>query len=400
VSDPDGRRVVLVAIAQRFGGVDVRVEQLARGLVARGRSHAVVVASGSEAELRLRAAGANVVGVRRRRGSPLAVRDLLAATAGEPSVIDAHNVQSQLWAAMAAGVRRDLGLVATMHSSYREEQSGRRSLRSHAYPLVPRLVATMGARVIAVSPAVARSARELGLADGRVAVIENAVAPSDGTPAAPWPAAWPEDAVVVLAVGRLEAVKAHADLVRALALVAAELPTLRVAIAGEGRERPVLEAEIARLGLRDRVYLTGFRRDVPALLAASDVFCMPSLSEGLPFALLEAGSAGLPVIASGVGGMAELLEHGRTARLVPPGDPAALARELRLLVEDPDGAGATARALHALIAKRFGVDRMIDRTLEEYDAAAADAPRRGRLAGLAAALGVRRGRRRRSEAAR
>jgi glycosyltransferase involved in cell wall biosynthesis len=181
--------------------------------------------------------------------------------------------------------------------------------------------------------------------------------------------------------------------------VAGELPALRVAIAGEGRERAALEAEIARLGLRDRVHLTGFRRDVPALLAASDAFCMPSLSEGLPFALLEAGSAGLPVIATRVGGMAELLEHGRTARLVPPGDPAALARELRLLVEDPDGAGATARALRALIAERFGVERMIDRTLEEYAAAAADRRRHGPRARLSGRR-ARRARRRGQEAGR
>jgi glycosyltransferase involved in cell wall biosynthesis len=118
---------------------------------------------------------------------------------------------------------------------------------------------------------------------------------------------------------------------------------------GEGPDRNAIEAEIRRLELQGRVRLAGERSDVPELLAESDVFVLSSRSEGLPVSVLEAMAAELPVVATDVGGLAELVVDGETGILVPPGDEAALTEALGRVVEDRElrrrlGAAGRARA--------------------------------------------------------
>jgi glycosyltransferase involved in cell wall biosynthesis len=105
-------------------------------------------------------------------------------------------------------------------------------------------------------------------------------------------------------------------------------------IVGEGPDRPALEAEIERLGIGDRVRLLGERRDVPELLGAADVFVLSSRSEGLPVSVLEAMVAGLPVVASRVGGVGELVEDEETGLLVAPGNPDELSTALERVLGD------------------------------------------------------------------
>jgi len=151
----------------------------------------------------------------------------------------------------------------------------------------------------------------------------------------------------LIAVGRLKAPKDFLTLIRAFAALPEE--SFEALIVGDGPDRAVLEAEIGRLGLDGRVRLAGERSDVPALLADSDVFVLSSRSEGLPVSVLEAMAAELPVVASDVGGLAELVVDGETGILVPPGDAPALAAALGRLIEDRAlrralGAGGRARA--------------------------------------------------------
>ncbi len=143
------------------------------------------------------------------------------------------------------------------------------------------------------------------------------------------------DAFVVMAVGRLAAIKNHALLVRAFAraLPAAGRPAALV-IAGDGAERPSLERLIEERGLRDHVRLLGVRRDVRDLLLAADVFAVSSLSEGISVALLEAMAAGLPAVATRVGGNAEVVADGETGLLVETGQEDPLARALLTLLGD------------------------------------------------------------------
>jgi glycosyltransferase involved in cell wall biosynthesis len=170
---------------------------------------------------------------------------------------------------------------------------------------------------------------------------------------------------LILAVGNLYPVKGHAVLVEAAALLK-EMPVPWViAIAGRGGEEAALRAAIDRLDLAGRVHLLGLRTDVPDLLAAADVFVMPSRSEGLPLALLEAMSAGLPVVASAVGGIPSVVRDGITGRLVPAGDPALLGDALRDLITDPSTGRLGATAAEE-IPRVFGVKGMTDRYISLY----------------------------------
>jgi len=138
----------------------------------------------------------------------------------------------------------------------------------------------------------------------------------------------------LISVGRLKAPKDFLTLVRALAALPAG--SFDALIVGDGPDRAELETEIRRLGIEESVELSGERDDVPKLLAGSDVFVLSSRSEGLPVSVLEAMAAELPVVASAVGGLAELVEDGATGLLVPAGDERALTEALRRLIDDAD----------------------------------------------------------------
>jgi glycosyltransferase involved in cell wall biosynthesis len=146
----------------------------------------------------------------------------------------------------------------------------------------------------------------------------------------------------------------------------------RLAIAGRGEEEPRLRAQAATLGIGDRVHLLGFRDDVADILAAGDVFTMPSLSEGLPLALVEGMSFGLPVVVTRVGGVPEVVTDGVEGLIVPPSDAGALAAALEALLQDPArrqqmGAAARTRAI-----RDYALSTMADRYERLYRGATID----------------------------
>lgn len=143
--------------------------------------------------------------------------------------------------------------------------------------------------------------------------------------------------------------KGHTHLLEAWRVVHEAEPEALLLIAGDGPERPALEALADSLGIRNSVRFLGTREDVPALLHSLEVFVMPSVSEGLPLALLEAMSTARPVIVSDIGGMPDALGDGKAGLIVPPADPAALAAAILQLLRDP----AFAEALGAEAAARF-----------------------------------------------
>jgi len=145
------------------------------------------------------------------------------------------------------------------------------------------------------------------------------------------------DAFLWLVVGRLYPQKDHAALLRAVTLLRERHPSLRLAIAGDGPLRASLRQQARELSLTDEVHWLGVRTDVPDLLVASDAFVLPSRWEGSPNALLEALAAGVPVAATDVGGVRELVEDGRSGFVAPPGDAGALAAAMeRVMTLRPD----------------------------------------------------------------
>jgi glycosyltransferase involved in cell wall biosynthesis len=137
----------------------------------------------------------------------------------------------------------------------------------------------------------------------------------------------------LVTVGRLAAPKDAVTLVRALSALRGR--SFEAVFVGDGPDRPAVEEEVRRLGLESVVELLGERDDVPELLATADVFVLSSHSEGLPLSILEAMATGLPVVASNVGGVSEVVVEGDTGLLVPPGDAQSLAAAIERLLEDP-----------------------------------------------------------------
>ncbi|MGH7632266.1 MAG: glycosyltransferase, partial [Gemmatimonadaceae bacterium] len=171
-----------------------------------------------------------------------------------------------------------------------------------------------------------------------------------------------DDELLIVAIGNLYPVKGHSVLLRALAELprGASAESWHLAIAGRGGEESALRALARESGLEQQVHLLGFRSDVPDILAAADVFVMPSLSEGLPLALVEAMAASLPVIASDVGGIPEVAVRDAEALFVAPGDARALAAALARLLRDSALRASLGAAAHGRAVRDFGLDRMGD----------------------------------------
>jgi glycosyltransferase involved in cell wall biosynthesis len=173
--------------------------------------------------------------------------------------------------------------------------------------------------------------------------------------------------IIIGAACRLVPLKGLVDLIRAVAILNMDFRHLRLEIAGTGPEREDLETEASRLGLKDQVRFLGWQRDLSPIFQKWDVFAMPSLEEGFGMAALEAMAEGLPVVATCVGGLPEVIEDCRTGYLVPPSDIAALAGRLRLLILDPERRKTMGAAGRERARNHFSVHRMVAEIQAIYD---------------------------------
>lgn len=177
------------------------------------------------------------------------------------------------------------------------------------------------------------------------------------------------DALVVGTVANFRPVKAYPDLLAAAARVVAEVPGTRFVAVGQGPQEAEMRELHERLGLGEAVLLLGHRPDAIRIMGACDVFCLASLHEGLPVALMEALALGLAVVATDVGGISEVVEPGREAMLVRPGHPEELASALVDVLTDPDRR-AELRAAAAARGASLSIDTAVRRTEEIYAALA------------------------------
>jgi len=165
-----------------------------------------------------------------------------------------------------------------------------------------------------------------------------------------------EDTLTLGVIGRFSPEKGQDVMLDALPAVLAQHPKLKLRIIGDGQERPTLEARAAHLGVIDQVEFTGWRSDMPQQYAQLDALVLSSRSEGLPFAVLEAMSYGLPVIATRVGAIAHVIEDGQTGWIVEPGDPKALADGINEALADLTVFGQVGQAGRASLHPRFSTD--------------------------------------------
>lgn len=271
--------------------------------------------------------------------------------------------------AWLAGVRARVHGEHGWDAQAGSEPRRRRQLRRICNPLVQHYIALSDELAAYLEQAV-------GVPPARVTRIINGVDSErfhPGTDRSPLPPGFaPPGTWVIGAVGRFEKVKDHPNLVRAFIRLAETMSDarqrLRLVMIGEGSTRPVLETLLDAAGLRHLAWLPGARDDVPELLRAMDVFALPSQAEGISNTILEAMACGLPVVATAVGGNAELVVDGETGRLVPASDPEALTLAIREFVENPEQMHTYGAAGRRRVEERFSMAAMVVAYLQVYDA--------------------------------
>jgi glycosyltransferase involved in cell wall biosynthesis len=184
----------------------------------------------------------------------------------------------------------------------------------------------------------------------------------------------PEDALVVGTIGRLNEQKGHRYLLDAAAQFLPRHPTARLLIVGDGDLAVPLREQAQRLGIADRTLFAGHRTDVPDLLGVLDVFVISSTYEGTPLALFEAMASGKAIVSTAVDGCREVLEEGRTGRLVPPQDPGALAQAIDDVLANPERRSALAHMAHEASA-RYDIRSCVAQMEQLYDEVLAERER-------------------------
>ncbi len=365
--EPRPRVLVVITLAE-MGGAQRYVATLVPLL---GEHYDVAVAAHGDGYLReaTEAAGVRFIPLEHVR-RPIAPREDLRGLrelvrllrAARPDVVHVNSSKAAVLGRLAAPLAGVRVRVFTVHGWAFKAHSG---LLARAYLWADRLMRPLTTTTICV----AESERAAGLAAGTCAASSTVVIPNAVGLDVPRAQPGARAPLRVLAVGRLREPKDFVTLVRAAARL--EASAVAVRIAGDGPDRPALEAEIARLGVGDRVELLGERADVPELLAAADAFVLPSLSEGMPISVLEAMAAGLPVVASDVGGVGELVRDGETGALVAAGDSAALADALARLASDPAAPARQGQAGRRRVETEFSPAAFRAAHLAAYDAALA-----------------------------
>jgi glycosyltransferase involved in cell wall biosynthesis len=333
-------RGTVVHVVERLspGGIETLVLDIVRS---GGGDDRVFSLSGTVADLgrawpKLAELGPSLEAFGRRGLSPALIGRLAARLRTvRPEAVFVHHIGPLLYggvAARLAGVRR---LVHVEHDGWHYEDPGHRRLARWC-------AATLRPEVIAVSAEVAERTR--AVMPGRTVRVVPPGIPTDrfrprDRAEARRALQLDADRTLVGTVGRLVPVKGQAHLIDALALLPA---TVDLAIVGDGPERAALDQRAGAAGLGGRVRFLGHRDDLDAIYPAFDVFCLPSLAEGMPRTLLESQACGIPAVASAVGGVPEAVCPA-TGRLVPPADPAALAAALADVLAAPGDPGETRR---------------------------------------------------------
>jgi glycosyltransferase involved in cell wall biosynthesis len=221
-------------------------------------------------------------------------------------------------------------------------------------------------RVVCNSRAAADTLRAAGLPEQKLEIIPNGLTEPAFTECVP---AIPRKPGVVRLgmIARMNsAVKNHAAFLRAAAQLLTQCPTVEFVLVGDGPLRPGLEAMAAELGIKEKVLFVGERHDVPAMLASLDVSVLISSSESLSNVILESMAAGVPVVATDVGGNPELVKDGETGLLVPPGDEKQLVEALAHLVRDAGSRAQYANASRKISRSHFHIDEVCRRFEELY----------------------------------
>jgi glycosyltransferase involved in cell wall biosynthesis len=344
--------IVHVASGREWRGGQRQVWLLARELARQKIEQVVVTGEGSELASRLEADGVRVRAAPWRAGlDPRVVPAIVGELRGRSAILHAHDAHALTLAGLSATLT-GAPLVVT---------------RRVTFPLRSRFFWRRACRVIAISGAVREALEADGLSTDRLVVVPSAADVPD--PASPDPGirtrlGLSNTGQLAVSLGALTPEKDQSTQVEAAALLVRDLPDLHWAIAGEGPLRGELERRIEQRGLQGRFHLLGHLADPHDALAGADIFVLSSTSEGLGSSVLAAMARDVPVVATRVGGIPDLLGGG-AGLMVPARNPGELARTVRRMLGDP----ALRREL-ILVARnelrRFSVSAVAERVLTVY----------------------------------
>lgn len=304
---------------------------------------------------------------------PLALIQLaLTVRRLNPNIIHTHTSKAGILGRLAAMIYPSAVVIHTYHGHVYSGYSGR--FKSNLFAFLEKVAAPMAWRLIALT----RGEMEDHLRYGVGNRDKFAVIPS-GVDLEPFKnktnktfareiLGLPREAIIIGAMGRLTEIKGHKYLIEAAARLSD--PRLHIALVGEGELQETIGEQAESLRISPRLHLLGWRKDIATCLSAMDIFAMPSLNEGMGKAAVEAMAAGLPIAASRVSGLENVVEDGKTGFLVSPADSAELAGAIKKLVDDEALRKCMGEA-GRLAAQRFGVPVML-KALDEllYEAMA------------------------------
>ncbi len=283
------------------------------------------------------------------------------------SIVCTHGYKADILGILA-GRWCGIPVVPFLHGWTREDW------KVHLYEVIDRLFLPYAARIVCLSEKQAQILRKRGLPAPQVCIIPNAIKTPDWTEQDRQEARtairqWlgvAANARIVASAGRLSPEKGTTHFLEAAAQIHAQLPEVVFAVFGDGPERGRLEAQAMHLGLQRNVSFEGFVPEFARMMAGLDVLVNPSLSEQMPVVVLEAMAAGVPLVATAVGGVPEIAGSQRTMLLGPPGDAEAIASMVIQLLKDPETAREMGRRARARVEEAFSPSQQRSRLQALY----------------------------------
>lgn len=377
----DPKHVLHVLAGHLLGGADRYALSVARGLKERFGYQAsfALLSEGSGAEAARQAGFPTHVLEKRRRGD-LRCADRLAEVAEKTGadLFHSHTFGTNFYTSLAKKRRASLAavpIVETMHGFdfLRVDQAGRIPWRARLMLLQDRMTLSRVARVIVISDHAREVMLRLRYPADKLVVIHNAVSvpkdlegvrdrgrnlrSSEGLDTLP----------LIGTVGRMVPVKSQKTLLEAVRRLKDTGLQVNAVFIGDGPLRADLEEAAGLLGIEAQVHFLGIRADALEWIAAMDVFCLPSLCEGIPLVLLEAMTVGTPIVASAAGGIPEIVENGFSGQLIAPGDPESLTQAVRERVDHPAESRAMSERAAEVVSKKFSFDRLLTGVAEVYE---------------------------------
>ncbi|KND49943.1 MAG: Glycosyl transferase, group 1 family protein [Parcubacteria bacterium C7867-008] len=374
VSELTNKKILYVITKANWGGAQRYVFDLA--IYARSKGYDVSVAYGTPGALSERLEAESIrthhilsMGRDIKLGSDIqAYKELLTLfKAEQPEVVHVNSSKAGIVGALAARSAKIPHIIFTAHGWAFNE--ARPLLQKIIFKGIYALIIYLCTRTICVSRAVFRDMSWLPAIQEKSTIIHNGAdrialqsriearsALTNADKGGRW----------IGITAELHPTKRIEDAIDALAILLPSNPDLRLVVLGEGQNRAALEFKCKERGLTEHVTLAGFVPDAPSYLSAFDIFVLCSRTEGLAYALLEAGAAVLPVVATRVGGIPEIIEDGKTGLLIPALQPKELAAALKKLLDDPEYATQLGHTLSERVAADFSKERMCSKTLAVY----------------------------------